>query len=155
MATLDDIISIDQFGRDHWSTLAYIDCVMIDCAGFQVGFDARMRQGRRHYRVMHEECPRPKRVGISTAALVMDLEHSTVLRDGSKVAGHDDWHCVQDLATAGIFTARVEDIQPGETLHLSDFGRALANDLRAHKASGGSWKDFVPSLAALPVGASA
>jgi len=30
---------MDLWGRDHWSTLAYIETVMVDCKGFQIGQD--------------------------------------------------------------------------------------------------------------------
>ncbi len=148
---LEDYVPVDNFGKDHWTTLAYAETVMVDCGGFQVGCDARMRQGRRHYRVMREMCMNPKRIsGRSSAATVMDLKYSTVLKDGTMVQGHDDWHCVQDMANAGWLHvdgyASADAVEPGAILHLTALGRTVADQLRAHKAAGGTFASFTPQV---------
>lgn len=33
-------VPMDMWAKDHWTTLAYIDNVMVDNAGFQVGREA-------------------------------------------------------------------------------------------------------------------
>lgn len=151
--TLDDgYVPVTKFGKDHWSVLAYAESVMMEVAGFQVGLDPRMRQGRRHYRVMREQCIRPKRASRvhPDMAMVMDSEkHGTRLNDGTSIAGHDDWHCIQDLAEVGYFRvgdkiATAESVEPGVILHLSPWGRTVADALRAHKANGGTFSTFVP-----------
>lgn len=145
--TKDDIIPADQWANDHWSTLLYAETVMVDYAGFQVGLDARMRTGRYHFRIFSQECPKP--LGRSGAGVaVMPLGTGTLLRDGSVVENHDDWHCIQDMFAAGIFFAtdngvRVEEMEPGIHLHLTKAGRSLVDSLRKHKCEGGNLKDFV------------
>jgi hypothetical protein len=142
------IIPMEQFGKDHWSTLAYIETVMVECAGFQVGFDGRMRQGRRNFRVIKEECPLPKRPNRCKMAIVMEPQWSTRLRNGSLIDGHDDWHCVQDLAEAGLLEGEVE---PGKTLQLTEQGKQVVGLLRDHKRNGGSYSTFtVPEGICLP-----
>ncbi|KWU17954.1 hypothetical protein [Burkholderia cenocepacia] len=140
--TADDFIPASHWGKDHWSTLAYIDTVMTDVAGFQVGSDARMRSNRRNFRVMTAECPRPRRATHRSAEVVMDLEHGSRLRDGFVVKNHDDWGCVQDMAEAGLFTVGPADVQPKETLHLSRKGQHWVAELRKHKQAGGSFSEF-------------
>lgn len=148
---LDDPVPLDNFGKDHRSTLAYAETVMVDLGGFQVGNDCRMRQCRRNYRVMRELCFEPRRVkALPNMSMVMDRKYSTHLRDGTVIDGHDDWHCVQDMAEAGFFTVSGEQIdaervQPGVILHLSPRGRIFAEQLRAHKSAGGTFKNFVPN----------
>lgn len=137
--SIDNIVPITQFGRDHWSTLIYLETVMVECGGFQIGFDARMRQGRRNFRVMREECPRPKRSSHTMEAVVMQPEHSTVLADGSIIEGHDDWHCVQDMIENGLLSGECE---PGETLHLTNLGKSFVEQLRDHKRNGGTYASF-------------
>jgi len=138
----DGYVPVALFGKDHWSTLAYMETVMVECAGFEVGFDPRMRQNRRNYRVMWEQVPHPKRVDSRSArGMVMDLKYSTKMKDGSVVQGHDDWSCVQDMANAGFLTAVVE---PGKVLHLTPLGRKMSDELRAHKRAGGSFGNFNP-----------
>lgn len=144
----DAYIPMSVWSKDHWTTLAYIESVMVDVGSFQVGADPRMKSNRRHYRVMLEECPRPKRANPSHAGLlVMRPEHSTRI----KVAGlpqtvdnHDDWMCVQDMAHAGLFTVGPEGIEPGEELHFSDLGKQLSSRLRQHKMEGGQFAAFNP-----------
>lgn len=148
---LDDYIPVDLFGRDHWSTLAYAETVMVDVGGFQIGADARMRHCRRNFRVMRQMCPKPRRIK-STGAMMMVMDHDkhgTRLSDGQVIAGHDDWHCIQDMAEAGFFMASgelitAEQCEPGVILHLSPLGREFSEELRAHKAGGGSFSDFKP-----------
>lgn len=140
----DAYVPMRMWGRDHWSTLAYIESVEVECRGFQIGYDPRMKSNRRHFRVMREECPRPKRpTQIGDIGFPMELKHSTVLKDGRLVEGHDDWMCVQDMASEGLFTADVSDVQPGATLRLSAKGRRIASQIREHKASGGNFSNFV------------
>ncbi|VTU42999.1 MULTISPECIES: hypothetical protein [unclassified Variovorax] len=138
----DDIIPSSAWGKDHWSTLSYVEAVATDCAGFQVGADARMRSTRRNLRVMQSECPRPKRAGARSWPHAVDSHHGTRLRDGSEVDGHDDWACLQDLAAEGLFTSNEQDIEPGEVLHLSKKGKAWASALRSHKQAGGAFSTF-------------
>lgn len=151
----DDCIPIEMWGRDHWSTLAYAVTQMVECSGFQVGFDPRMRANRRHFRVMWEECPRPKRSAPATSFGYGPLpvgKYGTRLADGSEVDGHDDWCCLQDMAKAGLFAALDEggaprpcddvDVQPGAVLRLSPLGLEVAAALRAHKIAGGGFAAF-------------
>lgn len=131
----DEMIPMSLWGRDHWSTLAYAETVMVDCGGFQVGLDARMRHHRRHYRVMSELCKRPMRAGGNRSMpIVMDPEkHRTRLNDGSEVAKHDDWSCIQDMAAEGLFTVPADEIEPGVVLRLSPLGQKVAQWVRAQK----------------------
>ena len=137
--TIDDVIPITHFGRGHWSTLAYAETVMVECGGFQVGFDGHMRQCRRNFRVMSEECPRPTRLRSCGIGIPMDTAHSTILADGSVVEGHDDWHCIQDMVETGILSG---ECQPGEILQLTDLGKSLVEQLRDHKRKGGAYGNF-------------
>lgn len=141
--TADDVIPSTHWGKDHWTTLAYVDAVMTDMAGFQVGFDPRMRSNRRHYRVMKQECPRPKRAGgAGRECMTPSPDMGTRLRDGTTVRNHDDWCCIQDMADAGLFTVPSDDVQPGATLHFSPKGHEWAAALRRFKQGGGQCAEF-------------
>lgn len=146
---MDEYIPLSDFGKDHWSTFAYADTIIPDHCGFQVGFDGRMRQGRAHFRVMHEQWPTPRRTrptGLHQA-MVMDNRYSTKLKDGTVVEGHDDWHCVQDLVAAGLMGVKskdtiiplVWDVEPGVDLFLTPLGERFIARLKHHKAMGGSF----------------
>lgn len=158
-----DYIPMSYWGKDHWSTLAYAESVMVECGGFQVGADARMKSNRRNFRVMAQECARPKRPGkpTSSIAMVMQPEHSTKLNDGQVVDNHDDWSCLQDMAAAGLFIQNATGVQPGVTLALSEKGNAVANALREFKRNKGQFAQFrwpdapaaTPSMATTPASA--
>jgi hypothetical protein len=150
--TVNDDIPMALWGKDHWSTLAYIETVMVDCGGFQIGRDARMKSNRRNYRVMSEQCPKPKRVGSHPGlAIVMRPEHATRLNDGSIIDTHDDWCCIQDMAEAGLLSVPQDHIEPGVVIHFSELGREVANKLREHKAAGGQFAAFRFEKQATPV----
>lgn len=150
MAYEDSYVPMDMWSKDHWTTLAYIETVMVDHAGFQVGRDARMRSNRRNFRVMSEDCPFPKRTDNSVAKLAISMkpEHATILKDGSKVPSHDDWCCIQDMAALGFFKCNVEDIEPGVILSFSPLGEAIVDELRKHKREGGTYATFTPTIPA-------
>jgi hypothetical protein len=159
----EDYIPMSHWGRDHWSTLGYAETVMAECGGFQVGADARMKSNRRNFRVMAQECARPKRPGKPTSAIamVMQPEHATKLNDGQVVDNHDDWSCLQDMAAEGLFVQEPTDIQPGVILTLSEKGNAVANALREFKRNKGQYAQFrwpgapaaAPSMATTPASA--
>lgn len=139
----DDLLPMDVWGKNHWSTLAYIETVMVETGGFEVGFDARMTQNRRHFRVMSEQNPKPIRPGRSISmsfAKPMDPQYSTMLNNGQQVEGHDDWCCVQDFAASGLLTT--SEFEPKDVLHLSEQGQAVCAALRVHKQKGGNFAEF-------------
>lgn len=153
--SVTEYIPMGFWGKDHWSTLAYLESVMVDCAGFQVGTDARMKTGRRNWRVMAEGCASPKRAGRATNALsmVMTEEQSTKLNNGQRVSGHDDWSCVQDMAAEGLFAQAPDAIEPGVILAFSPKGVEIANGLREFKRNKGQSAQFRWPMAALPADA--
>ena len=145
----DQLVPLAQWGKDHFSTLAYVETVAVENKGFQVGQDPRMKTNRRHARVL-AACPRPRRTaGGAALCMVMSPEHATRLKDGTQVPNHDDWMCVQDFVGEGLFAIGSE-VEPKQVLALSERGNALAAALRAHKASGGSFSTFDPANLDLP-----
>ena len=137
-----EYIPIELWGRDHWSLLAYIETVVVDCARMTIYRNPRMRHNRRHFRVM--PCGKD-----SIQAVVMGSDHGTRLNDGSYVPSHDDWNCVQDMAEAGMLSCGVDQIEPGNTFRLSDKGLDLAGQIRRHKANGKPFSTFKPELTKL------
>lgn len=72
--------------------LAYVDCVCVEYGGMLIAPDCRVRCNPRQHRVL---TPSRNYGGWSD-------EYGSRLRDGSRLAGHDDWHCVQDLVAGGL-----------------------------------------------------
>lgn len=75
-------IPMEQFGKDHWSLLIYIESRAVD--------DER-HYDRRHMRSDGKRYP-------------------TRLRDGRHVEGHDDLDCLADLAAAELIQEGPGDI---------------------------------------------
>lgn len=142
----DSYVPPAAWGKDHWATLAYVDSVMTDCGGFQVGADARMRAGRRNHRVMAQGCPNPKRAGntrgMAGPAFAVVSAAASRLATGQELAGHDDWSCVQDMAAANLFTTGAESVEPGNILQFSEKGKVWMQALRSHKQQGGNFAAF-------------
>jgi hypothetical protein len=141
--SVSDYIPMSHWGKDHWSTLGYVEVIMVECGGFQVGTDPRMKSSRRNFRVMAQGCPHPKRPTLGSAfAYAMELTQSTKLNDGQVVSGHDDWACVQDMAAEGLFQQGPDAVEPGTVLTLSEKGVAIVNALREFKRNQGQYGQF-------------
>lgn len=139
----DQYIPIEQWGKDHWSTLSYIETRLVE-GPLVVAFDQRMRQKRRNFRVLAEALrpgsPEARQVSM---AVPMDSYHGTRLYGGtSVVSNHDDWDCVQDAVAAGLFEGDVNNFEAGFPLKLTAKGYAVVADLRRFKASGGSYHTY-------------
>ena len=131
------VVPLSGFGRDHWSTLLYVESVSVDCQGFQVGCDPRMKSTARHLEEL-AACPRPRRA-TATRALPMPMrpEHASRQLAGGVFEDHDDWDCLRDFAAAGLLDVPGGDLAAGQVVHLSPFGMDLAAKLRQFKATGG------------------
>jgi len=135
-------IPVEKWGKDHWSTFAYLETVTVD-KGNIVG-NRQMRTNPR----LHREL-----VGISPASgLPIDGSYPTRLKGGEQAENHDDWSCIEDMVNAGIVVAsfRVKD---GRTLignsecrvRLTSEGEVIAHQLRDFKRNGGNFADFQPT----------
>jgi hypothetical protein len=140
-------ISVSQFGKDHWSMLAYVEHCCVN------GMDGFGRLDRRRLRCIPAKRP------MLAAALASDigwkLEYSTRLKGFSQFEGrddpekaiaagvqlrdHDDWDCLDDLEAAGL--VEIQSLVNG-VVNMTKRGSAVAGQLRAHKASGGQFADF-------------
>lgn len=123
---LEGPIGIADFGRDHWSTFAYIETLCVD----GVAIDRRRMRcnPKRHPELAHTS---------------WDRQYGTRLKGHTEhvprsLPFHDDWDCVSDLIAAGL----MKEIDPEPLFELTDKGLAIAAALRAHKARGGIFSTF-------------
>lgn len=120
------VVPVSDFGKDHWSTFAYIECCVVDCKG--ILNNGRMRCIKnRHPFYDHGH----------------DASACPTLLKGAELRNHDDWDCVDDLIVAGLVEAVGSTMNP--VFALTDLGRKVAAELRAHKARGGNFASFVPA----------
>lgn len=127
-------IPIEQWGKDHWSTLSYVETVAVDYQG-QLSAD-RMRCNINTHPI--QEAMRKHR--FSSTQRQWQTSWGTVLKNGTMLPEHDDWDCLSDLYHAGLV------LHPSnEVVTLTERGWELARELRTWKAQGGRYSDFVPS----------
>ncbi len=130
-------IPLSDWGRDHWSTLGYIECRCVDNRGIP---------DRDHMR-----CNPARHPGLSGRG-GWKPQYSTRLKGHSievplQRAGHDDWDCAYDIEVAGLLIDEGSGINP--LWKLTPLGLSICAALRAHKAAGGSFATF-NVLAATP-----
>lgn len=124
-------IPVEMWGRDHWSTLAYIETRIVDYEG--VPKPRHMRNTCHH--------------GIPVPAMGLDEgeEYPTRLkgqgvRDFIKLYGHDDWSCCEDAVAEGLLIWNGTGINP--VFELTELGRDACAKLRAFKSDGGMFHYF-------------
>lgn len=170
--TIQDIIPEELFGRDHWSTLAYVETVCVERHFFVIQRDPRMRTDSHNRRIWDFRSDAWK-IGFHNAVLGHKIEGSRLI-DGRCVPCHDDWDCIQDMAHAGYFKgdaraypfrsmriprdrearkstrdfllSQIDEngVDLGAHIRLLPRGFQVAAALRQHKAQGGNFATFRP-----------
>lgn len=119
-------VSADQFGRDHWSLFAYVECRVVDHRGIP---------DRTHLRCDPARHPAHAHEGSRHGG-----PFPTRLADGVLLPNHDDWDCLDDLEAAGLLSSHGTGVNPW--FKLTRKGLRVAALLRAHKAKGGQFAEF-------------
>ena len=123
-------VPMSLWARDHWSTLAYLECRVVDHKGLVAKEHMRADVDRHPglaWRLFtdedgnEEKCP-------------------TRLTCGIKLEDHDDWDCTDDMVVAGLIVKEGTGLFP--VIRLTDLGEVVCAALRAHKGRGGSFGDF-------------
>lgn len=134
-------IPITFWGRDHYSTLLYIETLITDGRGD--GY------GRPHVARMRHESGRPRRGhGYDEPGLgsVGSKRYPSRLGDDTALLGHDDWDCVDDMVAEGVVVRENEDGNGRlPIVKLTAYGRACAASLREHLGNNGRrYAGFTP-----------
>lgn len=120
-------VPIEKFGKDHWSTFAYAETVCVDHRG--VPDRRRMR------------CDTDRHPGLAPyPSPEISQKYPTRLKGGELLADHDDWDCIDDCEVAGLLEQLGSGIHP--FWRLTDKGKEVAGQLRAHKADGKGFATF-------------
>lgn len=121
-----DPVSISLWSKDHWSTLAYLECCCVDNNG---KLDIR-----------HMRCDRDRHPSFVHMMPSLDKKYPTRLKGGVELNDHDDWDCLDDAEKQGL----IENI--GFTMNpqykLTALGLDVCGRIRKHKANGGSFSNF-------------
>lgn len=133
----ESYVHFSRWGKDHWSTLAYVECRAVDDGG--VLDNRRMRTNPRLHRTL---------VGVTFGQMQDGSAYPTRLKDG-EIEPHDDWSCLEDMAAYGLLNMYVRTTNDREVfgcdqakVELTEVGQIVAAELREHKASGGNFAGF-------------
>jgi hypothetical protein len=123
-------IPMEKWGKDHWSTLAYVECRCVDNKGVP---------NREHLR-----CDADIHPGLTNSANRSrpGVKYPTRLNNNSKVLAHDDWSCIKDMEREGLVEWNGTGINP--VFKLTKKGHVVCAELRKHKADGGYFANFEP-----------
>lgn len=129
-------VKLEEFGKDHWSTFAFIETRCVDHKG-QPDLDRMRCNTKRH----------PGLIGAVVNRFgnaKWKPEYSTRLKGHfqtpNQINGHDDHDVADDLALAGLIEVRGTGIHPW--YKMTKLGTQVASMLREHKAKGGNFADF-------------
>lgn len=120
-------IPMARFGKDHWSTFAYLESRCVDHQGV---LDARRMRcdPDRHPQFAHS--------GVGT-------KYPTRTKKGD-VKNHDDWDCLDDCEVLGLIKNTGTNLHP--VYKLTALGSQIAGQLRKHKSDGGNFHSFAPKV---------
>lgn len=142
-------IPMQDWGKDHWSTLAYLETRAVESGG--IIENKRMRCNSR----LHREFVHVDQIGDTRFVPPFSdgSKYPTIARNG-QIQNHDDWSCLEDIAAAGLIKASYRVVERNEMfgnsqakVEFTDLGYKIAGMLREHKARGGNFKDFQPLTA--------
>ena len=122
------MVEVEKFGKDHWSTFAYIETRCVDHKGYP---------DRRHMRCDMDR--HPAHVHLVDPKMAA-AKYPTILKGGIELPDHDDWDCLDDCEAAGLLESHGTGLHP--FYKLTKEGNRIAGLLREHKASGGTFGNF-------------
>jgi len=117
-------VPVELWGKDHWSTLAYLETRAVDKDG-KVN-PSQMR------------CDRERHPGLACAFHIKP--YPTRIKDGIELEDHDDWDCFDDAVAAGFVEWKGSGINP--IVVFTKKGYEVAAKLREHRAKGGAFTEF-------------
>lgn len=133
----DETIAVrrEDWGKDHFSTLVYIETRCVDYKG--VPFLDHLRcNPARHQR----HGGRAARLVGTSARRDEPWKYGSVIRGGVRIPEHDDWDVLDDLVNAGLLEWNGTGENP--VFKMTESGWALVQAIRKHKAAGGQFSDF-------------
>lgn len=122
-------IPIDEFGKDHWSTFAYLETRCVDHGG--------------EIDIRHMRCDANRHPQFAHSGNDSGTKYPTRTKKG-EVRNHDDWDCLDDCELVGL----IENM--GTMLHraykITALGWKVVEQLRQHKANSGNFHSFEPKI---------
>lgn len=135
------IVPVAKWGRDHWSTLLYLESRCVDYGG-KID-NQHMRTNARVHR---------KLIGKAQLQHGVTAEGCpTRLRNDDTIDRHDDWSCIEEMVAHGLVTIREKNTNNkpfggGEVrVKLTDLGWRVAHVIRRDRAEGTATAVWTPT----------
>ena len=129
------MIPMEKWGRDHWSTFAYIETVCVDGFGAPELRKVQCNIGRHPELIYYMPMTGEPQDGTP---------YPIRLADGETVQDYDEWDCIDDMVVEGLLLPIGSGLTP--RFKMTDKGMEWAGRIRAHKAAGGSFSTFAGML---------
>jgi len=125
-------VPVELFGKDHWSTFAYVETRATDHRGV-LDHDRMRCSAARHPMMM--QAKRPQLGHVDAARFATRLKGAAT---GTRfaivdLADHDDYDCLDDLIDAGLLTVRMPVAQEVTRLYLDVKGQPIVIDDQAFR----------------------
>ena len=123
-----------EFGKDHWSLLAYIYTQVVDNKNMLDLTRMRVNEMKRGYTNGARKVP-------GTDIGSWQPTYGTRVKCGTiPDPNHDDIDCLNDLEKAGYVNNLFTDLNP--IVQMTDKGFKIAEKVNKHKANGGQFATF-------------
>jgi hypothetical protein len=138
-------VPIEQWGRDHWSLLAFVEWL---CVNHQGALSVAHRRNLRCNPKTH-----PGNCSMAQSAICgWKPTYGTRLKGyyvpgggvdlRRQIKNHDDWDCLEDMEAAGVLQNKGTGMNP--VFWLTERGIDLAAQVGAHKMRGDNFAGFQP-----------
>jgi hypothetical protein len=138
-------IPMEQWGKDHFSLLAYVESRCVDHGG-RPDFDHMRANPATHPHHIGPNVARGMRGGLlkwepSYGTRLKGFWNPDKTEDPTKqLPDHDDWDCWEDMEAEGLIKDAGTGMNP--IAKMTEKGLEIAALLRAHKAAGGNFAGF-------------
>lgn len=150
---IENPVPMNRWGKDHWSTLAYVETRIVDHEGQLAEPHMRSDGGRYATRL------KPTEEAIEEARIRQTAGERFPTPRVEELFGHNDWDCLADMYAAGLIVVEglvSPKLHNGRLLHrltfqkkawfsLTEEGYRIAAQLREHKARGRGYHTFRPT----------
>lgn len=126
-------VPMARFGKDHWSTFAYIETRIVDYRGKLAADSMRCDRDRhpglhsvRHHSAGYGDRKYPTR--LKTEQPNPTLPGAAPRWGLVEIADHDDYDCVDDLIAAGLLVADMPTWDPSSRNYIDGNGLYVTSD---------------------------
>jgi len=132
-----DPVPMEYWGKDHWSTFAYIETRIVDHKGRPCSHHMRNDPDRHPaFGNAYDKMDIPTREKYPTRLSIWNGDKC----EFHELKDHDDWDCIEDAEKIGLLENKGTGINP--VYRLTEYGKQVAAELRQWKQDGGNFATF-------------